>query len=256
MYVCMLLFKAFFDDDAQGSRLEKEFHSIIPVIVPIFDGLSSMSSSIKVWLEDTYPGLLDDLEDTTSDHSKTSMRTEVKAMCQKFWFYGDDTKESTQDINNDSIVQSSRKRQEKISKENIDQMDDQRHQLNIYRRQKSQFYPNINIDRSLRASFSGEMFTGPLGGEYDDSDGPSLETDGLMGGKPGNNHADVITEKWTRDGLASIYDMKHIIFFYLVPIVKRMNHRKHNSHLWFFESICNGLRDKINYAFLTGIEMN
>jgi hypothetical protein len=42
-----------------------------------------------------------------------------------------------------------------------------------------------------------------------------------------------------------------IISFYLCPIVKKSNHRKHNSHQWFFDAICEGLQDKVTYAFLT-----
>jgi hypothetical protein len=42
-----------------------------------------------------------------------------------------------------------------------------------------------------------------------------------------------------------------ILYFYMCPIVKRSNHRKHNSHQWFFDSICEGLQEKCTYAFLT-----
>ncbi len=32
------------------------------------------------------------------------------------------------------------------------------------------------------------------------------------------------------------------LHFQLVPIIKRGNHRKHNSHHWFFQGICYGLK--------------
>lgn len=44
---------------------------------------------------------------------------------------------------------------------------------------------------------------------------------------------------------------ENLLFFHLVPIIKRMNHRKHNSHQWFFDSICQGLDRACSYAFLT-----
>ncbi len=43
----------------------------------------------------------------------------------------------------------------------------------------------------------------------------------------------------------------HLIPFYLLPIVKKNNHRKHNSHQWFFDSVCMALGDTCTYGFLT-----
>ncbi len=43
----------------------------------------------------------------------------------------------------------------------------------------------------------------------------------------------------------------HLIQFYMLPIVKKTNHRKHNSHQWFFDSVCLALDDTCTYAFLT-----
>ncbi len=39
------------------------------------------------------------------------------------------------------------------------------------------------------------------------------------------------------------------LFFHMVPILKRNNHRKHNSHHWFFQGICVGLDASL--VFLT-----
>ena len=35
------------------------------------------------------------------------------------------------------------------------------------------------------------------------------------------------------------------LHFQLVPIIKRGNHRKHNSHHWFFQGICYGLKGEL-----------
>jgi hypothetical protein len=44
---------------------------------------------------------------------------------------------------------------------------------------------------------------------------------------------------------------QNLINFYITPIIKRNNHRKHNSHEWFFDSICEGLHERLTYVFLT-----
>jgi len=44
---------------------------------------------------------------------------------------------------------------------------------------------------------------------------------------------------------------KNFLDFFMVPIVKSANHRKHNSHHWFFQGICQALGDKASVAFLT-----
>jgi cellulose synthase/poly-beta-1,6-N-acetylglucosamine synthase-like glycosyltransferase len=54
-----------------------------------------------------------------------------------------------------------------------------------------------------------------------------------------------------RAGDRPLEDDDKILYFYMCPIVKRLNHRKHNSHQWFFDSICEGLEDRSTYAFLT-----
>jgi hypothetical protein len=47
-----------------------------------------------------------------------------------------------------------------------------------------------------------------------------------------------------RAGGRPLDDDDKILYFYKCPIMKRLNHRKHNSHHWFFDSICEGLEDR------------
>jgi hypothetical protein len=42
-----------------------------------------------------------------------------------------------------------------------------------------------------------------------------------------------------------------MLYFNLCPIIKRQNHRKHNSHQWFFDGVCESLHNKVDFAFLT-----
>eukprot|EP01032_Pedospumella_encystans_P009138 gene9138-10785_t len=43
----------------------------------------------------------------------------------------------------------------------------------------------------------------------------------------------------------------NMITFHMAVITKRNNHRKHNSHQWFFDGICQGLGERNAFAFLT-----
>lgn len=54
-----------------------------------------------------------------------------------------------------------------------------------------------------------------------------------------------------RSSMPSDFNADQILYFNLIPIIKRQNHRKHNSHQWFFDSICDALDSKVEFAFLT-----
>jgi hypothetical protein len=56
------------------------------VIVPIFDGYKALSPSIKEWLLNNFPGLLDGLDETDSEPGKL----DVRISCSKWWYYSDD----------------------------------------------------------------------------------------------------------------------------------------------------------------------
>jgi hypothetical protein len=53
------------------------------------------------------------------------------------------------------------------------------------------------------------------------------------------------------DENGSAYREECFLDFYVATIVKRSNHRKHNSHQWFFSSICAGLGTAASYVLLT-----
>lgn len=81
-----------------------------------------------------------------------------------------------------------------------------------------------------------------------EEEGSFLSPEFLQGSVSGDNHVTSIKNKF---GVEIPSDSDRIIQFYLCPIVKRSNHRKHNSHQWFFDAICDGLEDKTIYALLT-----
>eukprot|EP01034_Spumella_vulgaris_P012222 gene12222-15564_t len=58
-------------------------------------------------------------------------------------------------------------------------------------------------------------------------------------------------ESMSRGHFSDNISAEHIIYFNMAVIVKRSNHRKHNSHQWFFDGICQGLDNRCSFAFLT-----
>lgn len=43
----------------------------------------------------------------------------------------------------------------------------------------------------------------------------------------------------------------NVLDFFFMPIIKSKNHRKHNSHHWFFQGVCEALGTHARFAFLT-----
>ena len=120
-----------------GKALYNEFSSIIPIIVPIFDGIRALSPSMKSWMRANFPGIIDAIEAPDGP--------EVRTASALWWYCGEEA--------------------------------------------------------ASNASYRNE-------------------NDGLL-------------------------------YFYLTPIIKRSNHRKHNSHQWFFYGIVNGLGPYCTYSLLT-----
>jgi hypothetical protein len=46
------------------------------------------------------------------------------------------------------------------------------------------------------------------------------------------------------------------LLFHMVPILKRNNHRKHNSHHWFFQGVCAGLDTSLVFLTDCGTSFN
>ena len=120
-----------------GKALHNEFARIIPIIVPIFDGVRAMSPCMKTFMHSNFPGVIDEFDAPDGP--------EVRAISTLWWYCGEEA-----------------------------------------------------------ASKAGHL----------------NENDGLL-------------------------------YFYLTPIIKRSNRRKHNSHQWFFYGIVNGLGQYATYSFLT-----
>ena len=68
-------------DDPAGQALKKTFETMVPIIVPIFDGTKAMSESMREWLSGNIPSLLDDFQNTS-----TNTGVEVRVGLSKWWY--------------------------------------------------------------------------------------------------------------------------------------------------------------------------
>ena len=70
-------------------------------------------------------------------------------------------------------------------------------------------------------------------------------------GESGGERSEAIVNRMSAIGLLTSDDRQSggqssmYLHFHMCPILKRTNHRKHNSHHWFFEGICCGLNTNI-----------
>jgi hypothetical protein len=246
--------------------LLNEAINTIPLIVPIFDGTKALADSTREWLEENFPTLLDGLEpsgETSRDHE-----TDVRIGCSK-WFYKVQKKalrtkgplpaksntraamtaprrtgeEKTPELRLKLVTEKELKTKERIPFEVNDEEND--HDSDnaaadaydeydpstaafLWDFQENEFEKRLRFqenDEEMNFDFENDAFYQiPAPKEEDDPPLPS----------PNNNN-----------------NPKDLMYFYMCPIVKRMNHRKHNSHQWFFDSICHGLQDKLHYTLLT-----
>lgn len=208
--------KARLHDDALGLSLDKEFKRTRAIIVPIFDGTRALSPTMKAWLQDNFPGILDDL----SGESELG-KLDVRISCSKWWYYCDDTL-----ITGDSLSESTNHAPSFYErKSEIEQLVSQTHGQ------------NSSLSRSIRAS-----------SETDEHDIASTLHKTLN--INGSFHSSFSLNQSMTNNSTKVYS-ENIMYFHICPIVKKNNHRKHNSHQWFFDAICEGLDEKVIYAFLT-----
>ena len=170
--------------------------SIVPVIVPVFDGVEKLSPSMKGFLEKNVPNLLMSEDQNSASDTRVNAaggNAEVNIGCTKWWWH----------CNPD------------ITKVSCASHDDG---LSL---------PICQSADGSTAIYSQLHSATTTAQDHDD------RLPGAEAGTAGTTSSKVID-------------------FYFVPIVKRENHKKHNSHQWFFDSICMGLDNNIDHIFLTG----
>lgn len=183
------------------------------MIVPIFDGVGAMSKTMKAWLVANFPGIIDDLEDGPSGPGKIDARV----YCSKWWYYADDVMPLATD-DNQQARQSSQGSGHSHSYNNRANSKENQAAYNPAR--------TGQVDDELLSRLTVNHRTLNQDGSFR----ASFQSNGMF------------SANFTSDNMS---------YFHMVPIVKRQNHRKHNSHQWFFDSICQALDQRVSYAFLT-----
>lgn len=159
-----------FNNDKQGNIYQEEFKALRPVIVPIFDGVDAMDASMSTWLNNDFPGLLEDM-----DKPSCPKDIHVRAASLPWWYYCAD-----------ALV-----------------IDDSEAQIS-----------NVSSD--------GRPFSFRKGAAATSSDISLRPTSKRI---PFSSFAEEGTEEEEEVD-------NHYLKFQLIPIVKKTNHRKHNSHHW------------------------
>jgi hypothetical protein len=231
--------------------------SIIPVICPIFDGTKALSASMREWLSEMCPGCLDDL-----DGKSEKGRPEVRVYCNKWWYYGGQRTSKNQNgiaISSDLSQRIQRKSQKLESSKN--------EALSVVlQRVLEQFASSSAIvmaaDNQINR-YSGCSERSEEKADFGEEEKEDIEESGKREERRRwKENLNTFPSSETSCSSSSsnstvslpfslIYEEEEILYFYMCPIIKKSNHRKHNSHQWFFDSICEGLNDKITYAFLT-----
>jgi hypothetical protein len=249
--------------------LLNEAINTIPLIVPIFDGTKALADSTREWIEENFPTLLDGLDpprETSRDHE-----TDVRIGCSK-WFYKVQKKalrteaplptkkntraakaaasrrtgeEKSPELRLKLVTEKVLKTKERIPFEvNDEKNDDDSDDAPVHDEydpstaaflwdfHENEFEKRLRFqenDEEMNFDFENEAFYQiPVPEEEEEEEENPLPS-------PNNNNT----------------NPKDLMYFYMCPIVKRINHRKHNSHQWFFDAICQGLQDKLHYALLT-----
>jgi hypothetical protein len=212
-----------------------EFSKIVPIIVPVFDGLAPLSSTTRRWLDTSYPDLLNEMENSQPYSALDALH--VRVSCNKWWYLANTEAPEIEENNSPGSSQqsSSEKKKPRTLHQSLYEQsfrtklrstpfdgDDEEAQNN----QNDFFsdYPFISIVEEA------EGFDSPL----------NLRTAEVDYFPIYDETGDLLLRKSPR-----------ILPFYMCPILKKTNHRKHNSHQWFFQSICQGLGDNVYYTLLT-----
>eukprot|EP00599_Poterioochromonas_sp_BG-1_P000945 CAMPEP_0173148964 /NCGR_PEP_ID=MMETSP1105-20130129/10041_1 /TAXON_ID=2985 /ORGANISM="Ochromonas sp., Strain BG-1" /LENGTH=890 /DNA_ID=CAMNT_0014063735 /DNA_START=258 /DNA_END=2930 /DNA_ORIENTATION=- len=197
--------------------LQEEFQNVIPIMVPIFDGTKAISPSMKEWIKESFPHVLDDLE----GKSEPGL-VDVRVHCSKWWYYTGKPKALNKELS--SRIQTFSQSMDSEKNERISR---------VMSRIMEQLSPVESVEEEKEE-------------KEDIENPPSLRPESSSGS----------SSSGTVDPRLSLLNLQKgmendVMTFYMCPIIKKSNHRKHNSHQWFFDSLCEGLEDKVTYAFLT-----
>jgi cellulose synthase/poly-beta-1,6-N-acetylglucosamine synthase-like glycosyltransferase len=224
--------------------VQEEFQKVIPVIVPLFDGTKALSASMREWLNTNFPGCLNEL-DGKSGPGKVDVRT----YCSKWYYYTGTNR-----------IYSKAAGQTQNPKKNVQPAKTHKSEKIVH---KNRFSPANDTEEKMAEDIESggngiELVLNALNNEaLEERKSRKSVAEDVEGGDNAStvvSQQSLVTDVLISDRRVATHNAgadDDIIYFYMCPVIKKSNHRKHNSHQWFFDSICEGLDDKCTYAFLT-----
>lgn len=205
---------------------------------------------MREWIKESFPNVLDNLDGKSEPGTP-----DVRVHCNKWWYYGGKKQKDISPELSQSI---------RLKSQMIDSEKNQRLSLVL-----SNIFETLNENDPSSSSKKRKANNNEETKEFDLFDPEARNNIHLS--NPSNYL--VTRENYVDDGPTVAEDMEKlrrkrvqqqheqmkahneynedVMYFYMCPIIKKSNHRKHNSHQWFFDSICDGLEEKVTYAFLT-----
>ena len=266
--------------------MREDLDNLVPVLVPIFDGTRALSKSMRAWINENFQFLLGDLDPRTIPGEKEPGTVEVRASCVQ-WTYPYEAAGKDRFMIPTSESKSRNKIRSKVKRWNERRKNSAMADRFIRMSRNPKRPTNFGADgktMSLDCTSEDALMSDPERPlsleEYlwleEMKTMPSSDADLEIASLPSSvsgprhQHGPVETneefhyedglERQTADDFAyqelgpdfaDLSENVKLLDFFICPIVKRSNHRKHNSHLWFFQSICQGLGDSIDHALLT-----
>jgi hypothetical protein len=253
-----------------------EFKKTVPVLVPIFDGTRALSGTMKEWIQENFPSMLDDLIASPEDANKEKLANdpEVKIGCAE-WYYLCEEGVS-------KVMKKKQKEKEIVMNEQQQKKDDllKLEEIKEDGEARSPYLSPTRNELKASSSLYQQMVSNRNNGSPFESNDNEVEMmmDFLeVGNREEDNLSDnkkegklskkelfqqltlslnipfstTLTTTTASAASSSSSSSSPLLPFYLCPIIKKSNHRKHNSHQWFFDAICEGLNEHIVYALLT-----
>jgi len=221
--------------DGIGKALVDEFTRVVPIIVPIFDGMRPMSSSMKDWVKANFPGVIDDMEIPNGP--------EVRAAASLWWYCGDEAQSKNEALAKqgkdvDSLWRKDMRRREVedtiIRYEEEKRSEAGQSRLGYTRESITAERQFLEHSKSRHTRFviqNQHSLTSTRNSGLDNSLGMTRDNDLSL---TRMTHASNLGRAESVDDFVLQVNQEisstNLIYFYIVPIFKRKNHRKHNSH--------------------------
>jgi cellulose synthase/poly-beta-1,6-N-acetylglucosamine synthase-like glycosyltransferase len=225
-------------NDSVGKQLYEILHGTVPLFVPVLDGKGKLKPSMFEFLNSNFPKVFDNLEcyefdsnafDSIKSYKQIEGKIAVKIACNE-WVYKYD------------------KPLHRIH-EDVDLNEAAKGKMALPPMLISTSYANSPILSRGKAS-SGLGSLG-MGSSSRSRSGSSAQQPPFSSSSTSNVPLPPPPPSTAFSRFFRYDDDSKYLHFYMAPIMKASNYRKHNSHEWFFSSICEGINDNLSTVFLT-----